>query len=78
MMKGKETWKFRGHHTSYFVDKQKARSNLQYLHSADMLSQQPFPSDKNVVLNYLCGSKIGNITKGTEAITTSYDGSLIS
>jgi hypothetical protein len=27
---------------------------------------------------YLCGSKIRNITKGTEAITNGYDGSLIS
>jgi hypothetical protein len=41
------------------------------------LSQQPHTSDENFVFNYLCGSKIGNITRETEAITNGYDGSLI-
>jgi len=42
-----------------------------------VLSQQPIPSDENAVFKYLCGSKIGNIIKGTKAITNGYDGSLI-
>ena len=43
----------------------------------NVLSQQPILPDENVVFNYLCGSKIRNITKGTEAITKGYDGGLI-
>jgi len=43
-----------------------------------VFSRRPITTDENVVLNYLCGWKIGNITKGKEVITTSYDGSLIS
>jgi RHS repeat-associated protein len=31
----------------------------------------------NINLNYLCGSKVDSITKGTEAITYGYDGSLV-
>ncbi len=31
----------------------------------------------NIAYNYLCSLKIGNITKGTEGITYTYDGSLI-
>jgi hypothetical protein len=41
------------------------------------MCQQPIPFDENVVFSYLGGSKIGNITKGTEAIPNAYDGSLI-
>jgi len=35
----------------------------------NVLSQQPIISDENVVINHLGNSKIGNIIKGTEAIT---------
>jgi hypothetical protein len=35
----------------------------------NVFSQQPISSDTNVVFNYLCGSKIGNITERTKAIT---------
>ena len=35
----------------------------------NMLKQQPITSNENVVFNYLCDSKIRNITKRTEAIT---------
>jgi RHS repeat-associated protein len=34
-------------------------------------------SEGNINLNYLCGSKVGSITKGTEIISYGYDGSLI-
>jgi len=43
----------------------------------NVLSQQPITSDENIVINYLCDSKIGNITKGTEVIINGYDDSLI-
>ena len=44
----------------------------------NVLNRLPITSDDNVAFNFLCGLKIRNITKGTEAITTSYDSSLIS
>ena len=36
----------------------------------NVLNYQHITSDENVVFNHLCGSKIGNITKGTETITS--------
>lgn len=34
-------------------------------------------SEGNIDFTYLCGSKVGSITKGTEIITYGYDGSLV-
>jgi hypothetical protein len=51
--------------TPHILKRQDARANVH--------SQQPITSDGNVVFNYHCGLKIGNITNGTEVITTGYD-----
>ncbi len=48
---------------------------IQYVYSQGRLSQTRLP-DGNIDVGYLCGSKVGALSRGTESILYTYDGSL--
>jgi RHS repeat-associated protein len=49
---------------------------IKNIYNKDRIIQIQTP-EGNIDLSYLCGSKVGSITKGTEIITHGYDGSLV-
>jgi RHS repeat-associated protein len=49
---------------------------IKNVYDKDRLIQTQIP-EGNIDLTYLCGSKVGSITKGPEIITYGYDGSLV-
>jgi RHS repeat-associated protein len=69
---------------SYVYDKDRRLTQINFpsgkqiknIYDTTRLTQIQTP-EENIDLTYLCGTKVGSISKGTDSITYGYDGSLI-
>ena len=69
---------------SYYYDKDRRLTQINYpsgfqinnLYTNGLLTQTQTP-EGNIGYSYLCNSKVGTITKGTDSVTYGYDGSFL-